>query len=389
MLDNTDRSQPIRICIFVNVDWFVLSHFTDYIIEIVNKNYDLTILTLNTGRCSELTELGVKVKEVNIQRGYSSIFSELKAIISVFKAIREVSPDVLELITIKPVLYGGLISYFLRIRTVIFYMSGLGSMFTSKTFFGKIKSVIILSFYKLIMQSSNSKIIVENDDDFEMFKVKVGMAPKQIYQISGVGVDLKKFSPSSGNAKTYIRVAMASRLLYDKGIIEYFLAAKICKEKFPDTIFYLAGSGDPTNPENVSDSSIATLCDSHSVDALGHIADMANFLKKIDIFVLPSYREGFPRAIMEASATGLPTVTTDVVGCRSAVLDRITGIVVPAQNSKLLADAIMELIVSPDLREKLSKNARHHAEKEFDVNTLTHKHMSVWEKATGTALLTV
>ena len=122
MLDNIDRSKPIKICILINVDWFALSHFRDYIIEIVNKNYDLTILTLNTGRCSELIELGAKVKEVNIQRGYSSIFSEFKAIISVFREIREVSPDVLELITIKPVLYGGLISFFLRIKTVVFYM---------------------------------------------------------------------------------------------------------------------------------------------------------------------------------------------------------------------------------------------------------------------------
>ena len=165
MLHSHLKIHRLKICIFVNVDWFILSHFTDYLAKIIAQNYDITVLTLSTGRCDELRSMGLRVIEVDIDRGYSSIFFEIKAFIRIFSAIREVSPDILELITIKPVIYGGLVAKLLKIHKTVFYMSGLGTLFTFNTVFGSIKSKVVTLLYKFIMRRPLVRVIVENDDE--------------------------------------------------------------------------------------------------------------------------------------------------------------------------------------------------------------------------------
>lgn len=369
-----------NICIFVNVDWFVLSHFTDYLIKCRALNHSVTVVTLSTGRCDEIRDLGIKVLEVDLHRGYSSLFGELKSFLSIYSTIKKCSPDVLEVITIKPIVFGGLIAKILGIKKVVFYMSGLGTMFTHNDRLGGLKAKVMSMLYKFIMSSQAVEVIVENEDDKNLFMSIVDKDSGHIHLVSGVGVDLNKFTPSSTKSEKKLRVAIASRLLRDKGVYEFFIAAGICKRKSPHVEFLVVGDIDPTNPASLTKKDVAELDSEAIVDVQGHRADMEIFLQSIDVFVLPSYREGFPRAIMEAAATGLPVITTNVTGCRSAVIDGVTGIIVPPKDPESLARAIDTLIFSSSLRNELGKNARVHAEKRFDVDLLTSAHINVWSE---------
>lgn len=372
-------SKKKHICIFINVDWFLLSHFTNYLKKIISKDYDVTVITLNTGRCNEIKSLGANVIEIDINRGYSNFISEIRSLKEVYFSIRKLSPDVLELITIKPVIYGGLVARLLKVKKVIFYISGMGAIFTNKTLVGKIRMSIISLVYKFIMKSTSAKVIVENNDDKKIF-TSMKVPSESIFLIPGVGVDLEKFFPIKVKSSSYLKVGLASRLLYDKGIIEYIEAAKICKNEIPNADFLLIGDIDPTNPASLTEKEVDDINKEGVVKLLGYQRDMPKILKNLDIFVLPSYREGFPKVIMEASASGLPIVATDVTGCNSAVIDNQTGFLVPAKNTIALSEAILKLLTSSKSREIFAKNARRFAASNFEVNTLSLEHLNVWDE---------
>tara|TARA_B100000212_G_scaffold341264_1_gene323950 strand:- start:109 stop:1245 length:1137 start_codon:yes stop_codon:yes gene_type:complete len=373
------KIQKPKFCIFINVDWFLLSHFTNYLEKILHNGYHITVITLNTGRCDEIRDKGIDVIEIPLSRGYANILAELKSLIYVYSIIKKVSPDVLELITIKPVIYGGIVARILGIKKVIFYMSGLGTIFTYNNFLGFIKSKLVSYIYKFVMKPNSSSIIVENDDDEEIFKSIIKSAKNRVHLINGVGVDLKMFAPKINKKSNGLRVALASRLLKDKGIYDYLDAVKILKKEWKNTEFLLVGDPDPTNPASLTDEECIQITKQKNVTLMKHNKTMPVFLKDIDLFVLPSYREGFPKVIMEASATGIPVITTNVVGCRSAVIHNKTGLIVPVKNYKLLASAIDKILRSAGLRESLGTNGRIYAEEKFDQNILSKMHINVWE----------
>ena len=227
------------------------------------------------------------------------------------------------------------------------------------------------------MRSISTTVIVENDDDRHIFNSMVGLSEKQIHLIPGVGVDTEKFSPEIRRNPSSLRVALVSRLLYDKGILEFIEAAKLCKTTRSDVEFLLVGDVDPTNPASVSQKDLEGMRQNNAVELLGHSTDVATLMKTVDILVLPSYREGFPKVIMEAAATGIPVVTTDVTGCRSAVVHNETGLIVPPKDAKALENSIRKLLDSPALRSAMGKNAREFAKLNFDVRSLSSIHLSV------------
>ena len=376
MKDSIEKRK--NFCLFVNVDWFVLSHFSDYLKNIMTQDIEVTVITLNTGRCNEIRALGVNVVEINLHRGYSNLLSEFSSLIKIYRILRSVSPDVLELITIKAVVYGGLVSKLLKINKTVFYMSGLGAVFTNHTTLGRLKAAIITNLYKFIMRSTSTEVIVENDDDKHTFTSVVRLTETQVHLIPGVGVDMKQFSPENPRMSRNLRVAMVSRLLYDKGVLEFVEAAKLCKSTRPEVNFLLVGDTDPTNPASVSQKDLEDFRRDNTVELLGHSTDVASLMKTFDILVLPSYREGFPKVIMEAAATGLPVVTTDVTGCRSAVVHNKTGLIVPSKNVEALSKSIGMLLDLAGLRSAMGDNAREFAALNFDVNRLSATHISVW-----------
>jgi len=372
-------NKQLKICIVVNVDWFVLSHFKHYLSTIVAAGHNVTLLTAGTGKALELSNLGVTVLEVKLHRGSSDILNELRQIKLLYSTLKDVMPDVLELITIKPVLYGGLCAKLLGLQHVVFYMSGLGSQFTSRSIFGRFKRSIIVNCYRFLMSSGLKRVIVENSDDYRLFLERVNVQANRLFKIGGVGVDLHQFSPQKRDRKEQVNVGMVSRLLHDKGVMEFYQSAYTLSRVHNSVQFHLAGEIDPSNPASLTEVEVREISDSAVIKLHGHIDEIDSFLTSIDIFVLPSYREGFPRAIMEASAMGVPVVACDVTGCKDAVVPNHTGLLCVAMDSVGLTGAIERVILDNDLRRRLGNGGRQYALCNFDEEIISKAHLNILE----------
>jgi glycosyltransferase involved in cell wall biosynthesis len=217
-----------------------------------------------------------------------------------------------------------------------------------------------------------------NPDDQRLFVEKKWIPKNKARLIVSSGIDMKRFRPNTAASHEPPRVLMVGRLLWEKGVREFIEAAEIVKRKFPGARFHLAGEWDPVHPDAVKEEWVQAAVDRGAIEFLGYLKHMDDELRTTDVFVLPSYREGVPRVLLEAAACGVPVVTTDVPGCREVVVDRETGRLVPPRDSESLAAAISELLADATLRQQLGQAGRRHVEKEFDVLTITEKHLALY-----------
>jgi len=203
----------------------------------------------------------------------------------------------------------------------------------------------------------------------------------QVRVIAGSGVDCSRFVARSGERDTGpLRVLLAARLLWDKGIAEYIEAARRLHGEGRAISFLLAGDPDPGNPAAVPEATIRGWVEEGVIEWLGHVDDMPALFASVDIVVLPSYREGLPKGLIEAAACALPLVTTDVPGCREVVSDSIDGLVVPARDADALADAIARLHDDPALAGRLGAAARTKALAQFDERIVVEHTMAVYRE---------
>ncbi len=294
---------------------------------------------------NEVLKLGAKTLTIPLDRAGTNPFRDLltyKALKSVFQKLK---PDVVLSYTSKPIIYSGLaIGKDTKIK---FFpnLTGLGYGFTEEfQLKRKIINFILKSLYKLSLRSS-STIIFQNPDDEKLFKKLNITNGKKTFVINGSGVDLKFYSPISLPSKPIF--LMLSRLVADKGVIEYCEAAREIRAKFPNAIFQLAGSFDP-NPSGLKYDQLKSFIDKKDIRYLGHVNDVREIIGNCRFFVLPSYREGTPRSILEAMSIGRPIITTNAAGCKETVLEGINGLLVPIKDKKSLVMAIEKMLMLDD-----------------------------------------
>ena len=197
--------------------------------------------------------------------------------------------------------------------------------------------------------------------------------------IPGSGVDLKKYSPKKMNLKNPI-VMLPSRMLSHKGVYEFINAVKIIKKQKVNARFVLVGDLDEENPSGIKLNIIKSWVNDNLVEYWGHKKNMTKILNLASIIVLPSYREGFPKVLMEAAACGRPSITTNVPGCKDAVVNNYTGILVPLKNSNMLANEIEKLLNNKNKINKLGSNSRNYALKNFDIKRIVDKHIKLYRE---------
>ncbi|MBD3830271.1 MAG: glycosyltransferase family 4 protein, partial [Arcobacter sp.] len=291
-------------------------------------------------------------------------------------------PDIAHFVTIKPVLYGGITSRFLNIHKKIFSISGLGFIFIKQGFKATFIRLVIKLMYKFALGGKRSHVIVQNPDDQEVVN---SMVKVPITLIRGSGVDLRQYEYIKENNEN-IKVSMACRLLKDKGIFEYIEAAKIFsqrvqstrKQKLSNVEFELYGDIDIHNPASLTNDDIEKIKKDGFVNVYGFSSDIAKVFSASNIIVLPSYREGLPKVLIEAAACGRAVVTTDVPGCRDAIEPNVTGLLCKVKNSKSLANMIEKLIIDQNIRNSMGKEGRKLAEQEFDINKVVEKHFDIY-----------
>lgn len=319
--------------------------------------------------------MGLIVYPLNLSRSSTGINSEIKAFIEIYKVLKNISPVISHFVTIKPVLYGGIASRFLNIHKKVFSISGLGFIFIKEGLKASIMRVVVKTMYKFALGGKNSHVIVQNHDDKTVVNSIVHVP---ITLIRGSGVDLSQYEYIKENNEN-IKVSMACRLLKDKGVFEYIEAVKILKQKLPNVEFELYGDIDIHNPASLTNEDIKKIREDGFVNVHGFSSDIAKVFSESNIVVLPSYREGLPKVLIEAAACGRAVVTTDVPGCRDAIEPNITGLLCEVKNPKSLANMIEKLIVDKNLRNSMGKAGRKLAENEFDINKVVEKHFEIYE----------
>ena len=357
----------------------MVSHRLPIADKMLKSGYEVHIATEFSKYKDMLIKKGFKVHNINFNRNSMNLLRSLFVLFQIIHLIFKLKPDILHLISLKPIIFGGLVTFIFPIKLLVFSITGLGSMFIENSFFYKIRLFFFTFLYRIVFLNSNLKVILQNNDDLKYLASKAKLNKNKVVMIKGSGVNLNDYKPSKIPKKFPI-ILMASRLIKDKGVEEFIKAAKYLKKKKFKGEFYLVGDVDFNNPSAVSKNLISLNHKKKILRYFKYRIDISKFIKKSTIVVLPSYREGFPKILMEAAACGRPIITTNVPGCKDAIINNKTGILVPPKNYKALGDAINKLSQDKKKIEKFASEARKYAIANFSIKDVISKHILIYKK---------
>jgi len=366
-----------RLLFVVNVDWFFVSHRLPIALHALQQGYEVHIATGVTNKQKELEQCGLMVHPLSIDRSSASLLDALRTFWQMLGVFLKVKPDLVHLVTIKPVLFGGLIARITQVPAVVVAFSGLGTVFVSREKGGGWRRRVVEAAYRIALGHRNLKAIFQNPEDHAMLVSNGALPNSKTVLIRGSGVALQAY-PMRPEPDGMPVVTFAARLLKDKGVLEFIDAIRILKDRGVKARYWLVGAPDPGNPSSVSQADISEWVSLGLVEALGLRSDMPVVLSASNVVVLPSYREGLPKVLIEAAACGRAVVTTDVAGCRDAIEPGVTGLLVPVRDAVALADAIEFMIEVPELRKRMGAAGRQLAEQAFTIERVVETHLQIY-----------
>ncbi|MCW7553164.1 glycosyltransferase family 4 protein [Endozoicomonas gorgoniicola] len=320
----------------------------------------------------KLDALGVVVHEVYMQRTGLNPLIDIMYCWSLVRILRDIRPSIFLAYTIKPVIYGSFAAFIAKIPTRFALITGLGFAFTSKVT-GLKRLIVSISrkLYKAAL-SRSTHVLFQNPDDRQLF-TELGLVNiKKCGLINGSGVDLQHYQAAPLPSNSVF--LFIGRLLADKGIREFASAARIVKESNPQARFLVAGWID-TNPTAIDQTELEEWINSGTIEFLGKLSDVRPAIRECSVYVLPSYREGTPRTVLEAMAMGRPVITTDAPGCRETVIDGRNGYLVPVKAVDELAEAMTRFIDNPALRATMGQESRLIVNDKYDVHKVNRSIM--------------
>lgn len=323
---------------------------------------------------TRLTEF--EVVPLDMRRASHHPLRELKTLIQVYRLLRDLRPRLLHAVGLKPVLYGSFAAWLLGMD-VVCALAGMGYLFTAGSLRARLVRRMVVIWMRLMFLSRRTRVVLQNDDDAEKL-IGYGVAvPSQVVIIRGSGVDLDHFQPLP-EPQGEVVFAVVCRMLADKGIREVVLAARLLHWKGISCRVQLIGDPDCQNLSSLSRAQIETWVREGVVEWAGYITDVREVWRTAHVCVLPSYREGLPKALLEAAACGRAIITTDVPGCCDVVTDGVEGLLVPSKDWLGLAAAMERLALSPDLRRTMGAAARQRAEREFSQTIVVDQTLALY-----------
>ncbi|MBV2218488.1 MAG: glycosyltransferase family 4 protein [Diaphorobacter sp.] len=376
----------MKILLFANTEWYLYNFRRSLALALRDAGHEV-LLVSPPGRYGErLQALGLRWLPAPMERRSLNPLRELALVQWLRRLVRDEAVDLVHGFTIKCAVYGSLAARTTG-RARVNAVAGMGYVFTSDDARARILRPIVRALMRLALGGERSRLILQNPDDVALFE-KAGLVHSgQVRLIPGSGVDCRRFAPPSANAEAAgdarLRVVLPARLLWDKGLAEFVEAARILRAEGRRMDFLLAGDPDPGNPAAVPEAMVRSWVDEGLLSWLGHVEDMPALFGSVDVVVLPSYREGLPKGLIEAGACGLPLVTTDVPGCREVVSDGVDGLLVPPKDAAALARAIARLDADPALRARLGAAARAKALARFDERIVIERTFDVYGELFG------
>jgi len=349
-----------KVLLVANTGWYLYNFRLPLARYLRDSGYEVVFVSPHDKYIVKIQAERFRWVELGLDRRSLNPFKELAALFRFWEIYQREKPSVCHHFTIKCVLYGTIAAKLAGVKAVINAITGLGHAFIGNGLLHRMVRPPLRWLYRKILTARRVEVIFQNGDDFKEFAERKIVVPQKTTIIRGSGVNLKRFSPRPGPLEGAPRptVLLATRLIREKGVIEYVEAACRLREQGLEARFCLAGSVDRGNHSAISQEMLQKWMDEGAVDYLGHSDNIEEFLSLADLVVLPSYREGTPRILLEAAAMGKPIVTTDVPGCREVVQHEVNGLLVESRSAEALAVAMRKLIEDPALARQYGQKGR-------------------------------
>lgn len=364
-----------KILLVANTGWYLYNFRLPLARFLRSRGVEPVMVSPRDAYVERLQSEGFRWVEVTLNRRSRNPAREIFVIANLIRIYRAERPTAVHHFTIKCVLYGTIAAKITGIRAVVNAVTGLGPVFLGTDWKARALRPVLKWFYRNVLTARRVRVVFQNPDDLQTFTNLHLVIPDRTILIRGSGVDLLRFAPrpSHPDEPPTPIVLFASRLIREKGIEEFVEAARLLKRRGVKAVFQVAGAPDPGNHSSVTESTLKSWQSEGLVDLLGHIDEMDDLIAQASLVVLPSYREGTPRILLEAAAMGKAIVATDAPGCREAVVHGENGLLVPVRNATALADAIQTLLEDPALRARMGEDGRRKMVQDFDCDDVARR----------------
>ena len=368
-------SKKYRIAIVANTTWNIYNFRRNILKILLKNNFEIYVIApidkyiFYKEEFPDITHIPLKT----LDRDSINPIGELRLMFELLRIYRRIKPDMIIHYTVKPNIYGGFVAGFLRIPSIA-VVTGLGFAFIHNGFIKSVTRIL----YRLSSRY-HRKIVFENHEDRELFIRERIITKTRGVSVKGCGVNVRYYTPGKKKGKrSKIVFTFLGRLLYDKGVVEFVESAKIIKEKYPNTEFWLIGEIDQKNPAMLQEEDLLEWVRNRTVIYHGFRDNVKKYVSASDCIVLPSYREAIARTITEAMSMGKVVIATDTAGCSEAVDHGVTGLLVPVKQITPLADAMERIINMPEAdRIEMGKQGRIKAINEFDERIIARDILNI------------
>lgn len=371
---------PRTLIFLVTEDWYFVSHRLPLARAAVAEGYRVVVATRIGNHGDTLRHAGCEIAPLSWSRGAGHLLGDIRLLFRMLALYRRERPTVVHHVALKPVIYGSLIARLVGVPVTVNAIAGLGFVFTNQTALARGLRPLIRTALRLLLGQRGAWTILQNPDDRALLCAELGLQPDRAVLIRGAGVDLEEF-PAAPEPEGAVVIALVARMLWDKGVGEFVAAARQLRRDGCTARFVLVGGVDPDNPRAIPEAVLDEWVTEGVVEWWGHRTPMAAVYASVHVVVLPSYREGLPKCLLEAAASGRPVITTDVPGCREAVRDGESGMLVPVRQVAPLASAIRQLIDRADLRTRMGAAGRRMMEDEFSVDDVVRRTLRLYRTA--------
>lgn len=355
-----------RLLFLITEDWYFWSHRLDLARAAAQAGFDVSIATRVTDHGERIQREGFRLIPISLFRRSKNPFVEMSSVLELVRLYRREQPAIVHHVALKPILYGSLAAWIFGVPVVVNAFAGLGYAFTDETRRGSIAHMCLRRALRILVRLSKSVVILQNKDDQDVLVEEGVIELQQTRIIPGSGVDTKTFDVRRSAEEVPI-VMLASRMLWDKGIGEFVVASRRLKQKGVSARCVLVGRCDEHNPAAIEPAQIREWVQEGVVEWWEHRDEMSSTLASATIVVLPSFREGLPKVLLEAAACGKPLIATDVPGCRDIVTHGVNGLLVPVRDSDALTAAIDSLLRDSSLRAAMGAAGREVVIRTFSV----------------------
>ncbi|MEW6219281.1 MAG: glycosyltransferase family 4 protein [Thermodesulfobacteriota bacterium] len=369
-----------KLLFFITEDWYFWSHRLPIARAAREQGFAVHLATRVQDHGQRIVNEGIHLHPLALRRRSARLGQELATLRQLLTLYRRERPDIVHHVALKPILYGSLAARLAGVPGVVNALAGLGHLFIAGTPRARLGRRLVSLFFRLAFAPPGCRVLFQNDEDRQLLVAMGVVAAGKTVLIRGSGVDTRRFRPAVGPAPGIPRVILASRMLWDKGIGELVDAARILKARGVAGEILVAGRLDEENPAAIPERTLRSWHEEGIITWLGFRQDIPELLASCQVAVLPSYREGLPKGLLEAAACGLPLVATDVPGCREVVREGENGFLVPARESLPLAERLERLLTDEPLRQRQGQASRRLAEQEFAVGRVVGETLALYRR---------